>query len=221
MEPIDYTKAIEQIKARFPVGTVQTRNDNQNAYIPNQVYIDRVEKATSSQWSREVRDVEINVPHGYVKVIVRVTIGDYFRDGIGFSEIDKNKSIANKIDLATAEALREALDTWQIGWMDLAPHYQGAKDWGSNPALRHLLASAPGAEGNIKEVQSHSLVPHQCIYTGCGKQLSRDEWEFLTVIPGLNLEKMKYCFQHIPNHLKKRAPQDQIEKYETRIQRSQ
>lgn len=226
MEPFDYSKAIELIKAPFPSGTVQKRGDNGRAYIPNQVYTDRVEAATGSQWSREIKEVEINIPHGFVKVVARVTIGEHYRDGIGFSEIEmdqngKGKSISNKVDQAFAEAVREALDTWQIGWKDLAPYYKEAKDWGSNPALRHLLESAPGASSDDIGLQSRGMVAHNCIFTGCGKQLSRDEWDFLGLIPALNREKMVYCFPHIPSHIKKKAPNDVIAKYEDRINRHQ
>ncbi|OME70106.1 hypothetical protein BK120_33670 [Paenibacillus sp. FSL A5-0031] len=226
MEPFDYEKAISLIKAPFPSGTVKLRRDNNRAYIPNQVYTDRIETATASQWSQEIRDVEINVPHGYVKIIARVTIGEHYRDGIGFSEVEKDqhgngKNIANKVDLAYTEAVREALDTWQIGWKDLAPYHTKDEDWGSNPALRHLLANAPGAGIENQVIQSRDMVTHNCIFSGCGKQLSRDEWDFLGLIPALNREKMVYCFLHIPNHMKKKAPSDIIEKYEARIQQGQ
>lgn len=222
MDPFDYAKAIELIKAPFPSGTVQKRSDNGRAYIPNQVYTDRVETATGSMWDREIKEVEINIPHGYVKVVARVTIGEHCRDGIGFSEIEtdqngKGKSLANKVDQAFAEAVREALDTWQIGWKDLAPYNKAEKDWGSNPALRHLLNSTPSSGGHDPDNQSRAFVVHNCIFSGCGKQLSRDEWDFLGLIPSLNREKMVYCFQHIPSHIKKKAPAEVIVKYEDRI----
>lgn len=221
MEPFDYSKAIERIKAPFPSGTVQKRGDNGRAYIPNQVYTDRVEAATGSRWSREIRDVDINIPHGYVKVVVRISIGEIFRDGIGFAEIDsdgngRGKGVSNKIDQALAEAVREALDTWQIGWKDLAPYYQDQKDWGKNPALRHLLQSGPPSE--LQAVQPRAAVEHRCIFLNCGKQLTADEWAFLGEIPSLNKNKMKYCFEHIPKHLKKRAPEEVLQRYEKMFQ---
>ena len=223
MEEFDYKEAIERIKAAFPPGTVQKRGDNGRAYIPNQVYTDRIEEATGSRWNREIRDVEINIPHGFVKVVARVTIGEHYRDGIGFSEIEtdaggKGKSVSNKVDQAYAEAVREALDTWQIGWKNLAPYYQEEKDWARNPALHHLLHSqAPGEAGSKSGMQSRAVVEHYCIFAKCGKQLSRDEWDFLSLIPALNREKMKFCFEHVPNHLKKKASADVLKSYEEKI----
>lgn len=223
MEEFNYKEVIDRIKASFPPGTVQKRGDNGRAYIPNQVYTDRVEEATGSRWNREICDVEINIPHGYVKVIARVTIGEHHRDGIGFAEIEtdangKGKAVSNKVDQAYAEAVREALDTWQIGWKDLAPYYQEEKDWGRNPALRHLLQSAPSAEASSDPgIQSRAIVDHYCIFAKCGKQLSREEWDFLGRIPALNREKMKYCFEHVPSHLKKKAPADVLKIYEEKL----
>ncbi len=212
MEELNYQEIIERIKARFPAGTVQQRQDNGRAYIPNQVYTDRVERETGSRWDREIRDVEINVPHGYVKVIARVTIGPHYRDGIGFAEIasegGKPKQLANKVDQAMNEAVREALDSWQIGWRDLATFNRN--DWGGNPALRHLLHSdsAP-LERNDPGLQPNVVVDHCCIFTNCGVQLSRAEWELLGKIPNLNRSKMIFCYKHIPDHYKRKlSPED-------------
>jgi hypothetical protein len=218
MEDFNYDHIVQQIKATFPQGTVQKRQDTQRAYIPNQVYTDRVELATQSRWSREIRDVEINIPHGFVKVIARVMIGAYYRDGIGFAEIGtesagKAKQIANKVDQAGNEAVREALDTWQIGWRDLAPYYQQNNDWGTNPALRHLLetSSAPTIPGDDPSQQINAKVERFCIK--CLKQLSHEEWEILGKVPNLNRDKMTYCFEDLPNHLKKKLPQGVLDAY--------
>jgi hypothetical protein len=219
MEELNYQEAITKIKERFQQGTVQFRQDNNRAYIPNQVYTDRVERATDSRWDRELRDVEINIPHGYVKVIARVTIGPHYRDGVGFAEIDKQadgtaKTLANKVDHALNEAVREALDTWEIGWRDLAAFYK--KDWGGNPALQHLLESAPPEGGYDPSVQPNAMVDHFCIFANCGARLSRDEWDLLCQVPNLNLEKMVYCYKHLPAHLKRRLPEDVRKSFEVR-----
>lgn len=211
MEEMDYREVIERIKAPFPKGTVRQREDSQRAYIPNQVYNDRVEQATGSRWDREIREVEINIPHGYVKVIARVTIGPHYRDGVGFAEIpssDKRTSIANKVDQATNEAIREALDTWEIGWKDLAPYYQKEKDWGSNPALKHLLHASPPAEAPDPRIQPSAKINRTCIFTNCGAQLTQKEWELLGKVPNLNREKMTYCYEHLPSHYKRKLPEN-------------
>ncbi|QHW35562.1 hypothetical protein GZH47_32270 (plasmid) [Paenibacillus rhizovicinus] len=216
-EELNYQDVIAKIKARFPDGTVRQRGDNGRAYIPNQVYNDRVEQATQSQWNQEFRDVEINVPHRYVKVVARVTIGAHSRDGIGFSEIlidgsGNAKQLSTAVDQAKAEAVREALDTWEIGWQDLAPYYQHEKDWGSNPALKHLLLFAPPGNAELN-LQMQEIVDRHCIFTNCGAKLTRDEWELLGTIPNLDRSRMIYCFEHIPPHIKKKVPTDPLEAF--------
>lgn len=214
MEELNYQEAVEKIKARFPQGTVKLRGDNGRAYIPNQVYTDRVEDATGSRWNREICDVEINIPHGFVKVIARVTIGPHYRDGVGFADFNDKKEVANKVDQATNEAIREALDTWEIGWRDLAPYYQGEKDWGSNPALRHLLDSPAPPAGPDPGHQLNARVEHHCIFSKCGAQLTREEWDILGQVPNLNREKMTYCYEHLPNHYKRKLPDAIRSKFE-------
>lgn len=209
----DYHEVVRRIKERFPEGTVRRRGDNGRAYIPNQVYTDRVENATGSQWDREIREVEINIPHGYVKVVARVTIGIHYRDGVGFSTISNGDQVSNKVDQATNEAIREALDTWQIGWRDLAPFYQEEKDWGSNPALAYLLKSQPPA-GVDPSKQNNMKIERYCIFSNCGKQLTSAEWELLGSVPKLNRDKLTYCYDHLPDHMKRKLPSDLRAKFE-------
>ncbi|SFJ54372.1 hypothetical protein SAMN02799624_04928 [Paenibacillus sp. UNC496MF] len=210
MEELNYQDVIERIKARFPQGTVRQREDNGRAYIPNQIYTDRVESATGSRWDREIRDVEVNIPHRFVKVIARVTIGPHHRDGIGFSEIHadgsgKVKQLSTAVDQAANEAVRDALDTWQIGWRDLAPY--NSKDWGGNPALGHLLHGEPPGEIDFTK-QPAAVIERKCVFANCGRKLTRDEWELLGHIPNLSRERMTYCFEHIPNHYKRKIPSE-------------
>lgn len=214
MEELNYQEVVEKIKERFPQGTVRKRSDTGRAYIPNQVYTDRVEQATGSRWNREILQAEINIAQGYVKVIARVTIGPHFRDGIGFAEISDGKQVANMVDQATNEAFREALDTWQIGWRDLAPYYQGERDWGSNPALRHLLDSPPPAAGTTPGLQPNARLDRTCIK--CGDQLLQSEWDILGQVPNLNRDKMTYCYEHLPEHLKRKLQEDVRTKFEAR-----
>ncbi|MBB3113374.1 hypothetical protein FHS18_005486 [Paenibacillus phyllosphaerae] len=213
MEELNYKEVMEKIKARFPQGTVKKREDNGRAYIPNQAYTDRVEQATGSRWNLEIREVEINIPHGYVKVVARVTIGAYFRDGIGFAEIVDGKHVTNKVDQATNEAIREALDTWEMGWRDLAPHYQAEKDWGSNPALRHLLDAPPPESSAASSSQPNAKLERYCIK--CGAHLTYAEWDILGHIHNLNRHKMTYCYDHLPEHMKRKLPEDVRTKFET------
>ncbi|MDF2723532.1 MAG: hypothetical protein K0Q59_3207 [Paenibacillus sp.] len=218
MDELNYEETIARIKARFPNGTVKTREDNGRAYIPNQVYTDRVERETGSRWDREIKEVEINIPHGYVKVIARVTIGPHYRDGVGFAEISvepngKAKQLANKVDLALNEAVREALDTWQIGWRNLAAYHQ--QDWGGNPALAHLLETAPHDQLYAGSKPPSTSVERFCIFADCGAKLSREEWALLGKVPNLNRDKLTYCYKHLPAHMKRKLPEELRSRFDT------
>jgi hypothetical protein len=214
---LNYPEIIEQLKASFPEGTVQKRTDNQRAYIPNQIYTDRIETATNSQWNKEIRDSEINVPHGYIKVVVRIHIGPHWRDGVGLCTIDKSdsgdpKRLNNALERALSSAFLDAIDSWEMGWRDLAPHYRN--DWGKNPGLAHLLSSTslpvPGSDPAL----SNPKMSRRCIMGGCGEVLTQAEWDLLQRIPNLNVQKMTYCYPHLPNNFKRRLPADVVAKFD-------
>jgi hypothetical protein len=85
-----------------------------NRYIPHQVYMDRLEAAAESQWNKEVREFEIRPDLGFVKAVVRVTIADHHREGVGFETIEKDTGgqlrTENAVDLAVARAFVSAND---------------------------------------------------------------------------------------------------------------
>jgi hypothetical protein len=200
----------------FPPGTVQFQNGGM-AYIPNQVYTDRIEQATGSRWNLELRDTEVNLAGHYVKAVVRVQIGSFFRDGHGLQTLEVGKALledqlSSALDLAVNRAFIHAVDKWQMGWRDLAPHRK--KDWGSNPALKHLSKNDPGpsSESTSKhQIQMKDI--HRCLI--CTKELSIEEWEALGQIKGLNRQKLTYCYPHIPNHYKKQLPDKVRETFES------
>ncbi|MFC5651171.1 hypothetical protein ACFPYJ_19075 [Paenibacillus solisilvae] len=208
----NYAEVVADLKKAFVKGTVQFRSDNGRPYIPNQVYTDRVEAATNSRWSREIKELEINTAGRFVKAIVRIHIGAYYRDGYGFCSIEEDsanhpKKIANAVDKAVNEALLEAFDSYEMGWRDLAPYKK--EDWAGNPALRHLLESdAPPAPGTEISVRSHFISERTCIFTNCGKRLTREEWDILGMVKGLNRDKMTYCYNHLRPHYKKLLPEE-------------
>lgn len=213
MDDLNYPDIVRRLKESFPKGTVKLRSDTQKAYIPNQIYTDRLEAATEGQWSKTIKDIEINLEQQYVKVIVSISISDYSRDGFGFAYIDKDgqgrPKVSNALDQAAASAFVEAVDSWQMGWSDLAPY----KDWGDNPALRHLIGSNPAPEGQKRVVHSNSRIERNCIMAGCGKPLSADEWELLKQVPNLNRDRMIYCFDHLPEHLKRKIPDKEMKAF--------
>lgn len=206
----NYIEIARKLKESFPSGTVQFTN-SKRAYIPNQVYTDRLESATQSQWSRHIKELDINVDHKYVKAIVTITIGDYLREGYGIAVIKGNPGespaeIEKAVDQAVNSAFVEALDSYQMGWVDLAPYKKSEKEWGSNPALVHLLRTTVSGSGVA--VTPRALSAHVCIK--CQSPLKQAEWELLEFVPKLNRNKMVYCYNDIPDHYKRTIPEDKL-----------
>ncbi|MDP5276151.1 hypothetical protein [Chengkuizengella axinellae] len=182
-EEKQYTEIMEEIKSSFPKGTVQRRSDNNRRYIPIQVYEHRMETATNSQWSKEVIELEINSEMKFVKCIIRVYVGGYFRDGIGLSPI--TQSVSNSVDLASTEALRNAFDSFEMGWKDLHQF----TDWGKNPGIN---ISINKLSNNTDSFESNKI--RKC--KKCKKKLSEEDIEMVDDIPKLNID---YCIEHIPD----------------------
>jgi hypothetical protein len=203
---LEYEKIVSELKKEFPPGTVQFQGGGM-AYIRNQVYTDRIEQATGSRWNLEIRETDINLSGHYIKAVVRVHIDHYFRDGIGLQKLDAGKALledqlSSALDLAVNRAFIDAVDKWQMGWRDLAPHRKN--DWGNNPALKHLLNNEPGLK-NPGQLQIGLRETHHCII--CQNELSIEEWDALGQIKKLNRQKMTYCFPHIPDHYKRQLPE--------------
>ncbi|GKS12872.1 hypothetical protein YDYSY3_38720 [Paenibacillus chitinolyticus] len=206
----NYADVMTFIKQPFPEGTVKFRSDNNRPYIPNQVYTDRLEQATGSRWDLEIKELEINVPSHFVKAIVRIHIAGHYRDGYGFSPLDGDaRKVTNAVDQAVNEAFLTAVDSFEMGWKDLAPFKQN--DWGGNPALRHLLEEAPPSQSPITQ-PSYAKISHKCIK--CGENLTNAEWELLGNVPNLNRSVMIFCFDHLPEHMKRRLPDDVVTEFE-------
>ncbi|MEF2247964.1 Rad52/Rad22 family DNA repair protein [Paenibacillus sp. IITD108] len=187
-----YHEVTNRLKEKFPPGTVRKRDDQSRAYIPNQVYTDRLERVLQGEWSKEIKELEINVPNQYVKAIVRVYIGPYYRDGSAVASITK-QGIENAEARAKSAAFVDALDTWELGWTDLAPYNE---DWGKNPALAYLLDYEPNVE--VPSFSSMSTTTdHRCIF--CQRFLTEDDINILKQIPNFNIQKMKYCADDLPD----------------------
>lgn len=206
----NYIEIARKLKESFPSGTVQFTN-SKRAYIPNQVYTDRLESATQSQWSRHIKELDINVDHKYVKAIVTITIGEYLREGYGIAVIKGNPGespaeIEKAVDQAVNSAFIEALDSYQMGWVDLAPYKKSEKEWGSNPGLAHLLQT--DNSGSNVVTSPIAISTHVCLK--CNSPLKHAEWELLEHVPKLNRNKMVYCYNDIPPHYKRTIPEDKL-----------
>ncbi len=101
-----------------------------------------------------------------------------------------------------------AVDSWQMGWKDLASY----REWAKNPALAHLKEEdIPPVSGVQNVSHSRAIVDKSC--TRCGKRLSQNEVDLLKAIPDFNHSKLSYCFEHLPDHFKRRIDPFILQRY--------
>ncbi|RUS45000.1 hypothetical protein [Cohnella sp. AR92] len=185
-----YSEVVKDLKERFPNGTVVN-----NRFIPNQVYIDRLEAATESEWSKEILRLDIRPEAGYVCAIVRVKIGDYHRDGYKVEKIKPgadDKALTTAIDLAVNGALVTAIDDWQVGWINLAE--TGNRDWATNPGITLLQAEKANTQSTkATGAAVPSSSTRNC--SNCRQQLTVEDIDYLKTIPKL---KIDFCRAHVP-----------------------
>jgi hypothetical protein len=175
----EWTNLMEKLKAPISDKAVSTHRDNpENKYIPIQWYQYQLEKVTDSKYSLEIIKQQVNFEGGFVECIVRLRLGDYFRDGFGFHLFAGKDKIANALDLAYAEAVRSIVDTYLMGWYDLGTY----KKYG-------MGEGAGSAEGGVTAI---------CIK--CSKIMTPED---VQNIKQYTLLKHPYHPDCIPPHLKK------------------
>ncbi|CAN7762970.1 hypothetical protein LJR153_007138 [Paenibacillus sp. LjRoot153] len=114
---MDWKKIWHALKE--PFGTTKTHKDNKDRkFIPVEWYEHRANEIAGEAYRKEIREYQVDRHQGFVKTVVRVYIGESFRDGYGFKEIDEN-GITNAVDLAFSESVRNAFDGYEMGWEDL------------------------------------------------------------------------------------------------------
>lgn len=165
---------LQKLRTPLPEGAVgHHENNTDKKFIPNEWYEWWITKIAGSLFRLEERSTEI-VPDRYVKVVMRVWIGDTFRDGIGFREVSQGVNLTNVVDLAKAEAERKAYDMFLMGWHNLGIY------------KRHGIPE-PGTRF--------------CVKCGTnGEQLSVSDIQFLESHPNIKHDFHRNC---IPNHLLK------------------
>ncbi|RJG15636.1 hypothetical protein [Paenibacillus thiaminolyticus] len=179
----DYSEIIKALKQPLPDGAMRSYEENQNhKYFPIQVYIDLLESITEGEYNYEIRELEVNTSGKYVKAIVRIEIQGRFRDGHALCDI-KQSNTANATDLAMSTAFKNALDKWQVGWINLAPF----EKWGNNPGISLLNNNNTLADSDT------------CIK--CGRQLTEMEKNQLKRIPKNSLQ---FCTTCLPEHLRRK-----------------
>lgn len=192
-----YDEIKEKLAAPFPNGTVEVNtNNNNNARIPVQAYLQRLEEVAGAYWSwRLVGDPVIYERESQVQVKGILKILNAEREGIGFanfttySDTGKIQNLKNAILSAESDALRKACDKYRMGWKDLAPY----RDWSNNPGVN--IDKQHQKVLNNDDVNLSTL---KCVK--CQKYLTKEEEQFLAD----NRIKINYCKDDIPLQLLKK-----------------
>ncbi|WP_232699204.1 Rad52/Rad22 family DNA repair protein [Brevibacillus daliensis] len=170
----------------FPLGSVQFRNrDGNGAYIPSRVYIHRLNEEVGSLWSWKITSEVIDRESNKVQVNGVLKILHREHEGMGFHDLQtyhdnpgKFRNYEDAKRAAAADALRDACDHFEMGWVDLAPY----REWAKNPGI------------GLQEVTSQTT-SDKCVV--CKKELSKIDEQAL-----LHYEiRNKYCVDHIPEHM--------------------
>ncbi|SDP29689.1 hypothetical protein SAMN04487897_1693 [Paenibacillus sp. yr247] len=192
----EYAEIIKQLKDTFPKGTVKNAR-----FIPNQVYVDRLEVAAESRWDKEIRQLDVRPDLGYVKAIVRVIIGEHYREGAGFESLPAGCSgdvLKTAVDKALASAFVSAVDEWQVGWIDLCT--ESKRDWADNPGITLLQNNPSKQKQSLSRASSVSeMIPRVCVT--CKNGLTEVDKSMLKKIPGQNID---YCNKCLPEHRRRK-----------------
>ena len=186
-----YREIAEELQALFPAGTLQTGDGKNHVHIPAQVYIKRLEDVAAGDWSWRLTGEPIYKETDQVMTVMgELKILNTTRTGIGFSFYSRaeGRSITaykNAVNAAESDAIRNACDKFLMGWKDLAPY----REWAKNPGV------------GLQEASKGTVSISDKVCTRCQKPLSTEEQLFLD----LNSIRISYCFEHIPKHLKKKT----------------
>lgn len=76
-----------------------------------------------------------------------------------------------------------------------------------------MLAVPLEGQNQVRLANPNHKVERKCIMAGCHKTLSADEWDLLKQVPNLNRNKMVYCFEHLPDHYKRKIPEQYLKAF--------
>jgi len=189
-----YNEIIEKLTAQFPEGSIEFKNNNNSAFIPTQVYQTRLEEAAGPFWSWSIKSIDLvsvdNIEKIRVIGTLKILIAE--RDGIGFAEIQRYRDTNKLVDVkyptlaASSEALRDACNNFRMGWKDLAPY----REWAKNPGVK-LNEHSSTSKGRTRALE--------CVV--CNQVLTEEDIQYLAQYPHV---KIPFCKIHLPGHMKKK-----------------
>ncbi|GAA0854165.1 hypothetical protein ABER99_20600 [Paenibacillus glucanolyticus] len=186
-----YATIMRKLKEPFPNGTVKKKNkSDRSAHIPVQAYIKKLNYAAGGYYKWRITNEKpiIHEEEGLLEMRGLLTILGTSVEGQGsqkFYYAEGTKQIQNKdevIKAAGRRALVHALDMFETGWLDLAPH----REWGSNPGL------------GLRENEEEDSDNPKC--HNCGQILTVDEVKLIESAQW----KIYYCDKHVPEFVRKK-----------------
>lgn len=170
-----------KLKTPFPAGTLKFKK-NKYAYIPIKAYIHRLNEVAGPVWQWKITKEKVNEEQGLIEVNGVLKILHREAEGQGFHEFFKGSNqyaYKDALRSAASDALRNACDLFEIGWVDLAPY----RDWGQDKGIG--IETIPKPE-NIR------------ICVKCKKPLTEEDEELLRK---LKISNVQWCSEDIPEHI--------------------
>jgi hypothetical protein len=146
---MEWTTIWMKLKAKFQREPKAHQNNPNKKYIPVEWYENRANEVAGELYRKEIREFIVDPQH--VRVVVRVYIGDTFRDGYGFRAYDQ-ESMSNAVDLAFAEAHRNAFDSYEMGWEDLGIYERAGM---RSPEVLCKKCQLPLSENDKEEIKKY------------------------------------------------------------------
>ncbi|MFF0828787.1 hypothetical protein ACFYU8_17715 [Brevibacillus sp. NPDC003359] len=192
-----WTKIHTQLIAPFPPGSIQFKDEaKKKAYIHAKVYVKRLNDVAGPVWSWRITSQRISSCSNFAEVNGVLRILHREAEGQGWHRLEKRESngmyynYENAFRSAASDALRNACDFLEMGWVDLAPF----RDWKNNPGILDVP---------IQPDQS-SMGKALRVCKKCQAPLSERDEELLVQLK----VPVPWCEKDIPDHMKKKLQQN-------------
>ncbi|MGV2885995.1 hypothetical protein [Paenibacillus taichungensis] len=206
-----YDEIIFKLTAPFPSGTVEFKNptNKASAYIPSHPFQYRIRTEAGPYWSWRITTEKPIYHEETDEIEVRgvLTILHASAEGQGFATLDrypdtkKIKFYKESVRAAASDALRDAADFFGIGWRDLAPY----REWAKNPGAGLVEASGSGVS-KASQLPGKKIEVKHC--KKCGAVLTQEDLDYLKLVRWTN----QVCQNDVPEHQKKKYDPHYVEK---------
>ncbi|RRJ54686.1 hypothetical protein EHV15_34375 [Paenibacillus oralis] len=198
-----YDEIMFKLTAPFPPNTVEFKNPRKpaSAYIPSHAFQHRIRTDAGPYWSwrittdkpiyhEETDEIEVR---GVLTILHASAEGQGFATLDRYSDTKKIKFYKESVRAATSDALRDAADFFGIGWSDLAPY----REWAKNPGAG-LEKSGGSDDLKALHLPKQKVEVKRC--KKCGAVLTQEDLDYLILVRWTN----QVCMKDVPDHQKKK-----------------